>query len=335
MKNALEQLRDLLAGTADDQAVDEIREEFRDPASGTSMLFAAMKAIADRPFAIDWACLAEAAEELEVESAVTVTGLGSVPLAVARPSASAFLQDKEKTRLEQVRDILVGRVYGKEPQLRAGPAVAQEPVRSYQGERVGADADQHPYPAVELEPFRSYLEKLARVHLDPRLRRWLDPADVVQEALIRSYRAWPDLKNLDRQELKSLDRPVVLLDWLQRILLRTLAELAKRYYRDLQAVDLERSLEPDLDRSASGLAVWPAADQTSPSEEAEQVEMSHRLNGALAALPAPQREAVVLKYIHGWSLQRIGEHLGRTAPAVASLLRGGLEKLRRLLKPKE
>jgi RNA polymerase sigma-70 factor (ECF subfamily) len=181
-------------------------------------------------------------------------------------------------------------------------------------------------PAQALEPFRSYLEVLARVHLDPRLRGKLDPADVVQQALLRAHAAWP--------ALHSTDRPV-LAAWLRRILARTLADVVKHYERDRRAVDLERSLEADLDRSASGLAGWLAADQTSPSQAAERNEELLRLADALAALPEPQREVVVLKHLRGWTLQQIAEHIGRTVPAVASLLRRGLEDLRRRLAPKE
>ena len=48
---------------------------------------------------------------------------------------------------------------------------------------------------------------------------------------------------------------------------------------------------------------------------------------SLAALPEPQREVVVLKHLRDWSLQRIADQIGRTVPAVASLLRRGLEAL--------
>jgi RNA polymerase sigma-70 factor (ECF subfamily) len=181
-------------------------------------------------------------------------------------------------------------------------------------------------PSQALEPFRSYLEVLARVHLDPRLRGKLDPADVVQQALLRAYAAWPELKNPDRP---------VLLTWLRRILARTLADMVKHYDRDKRAVDLEHSLEADLDRSASGLAGWLAADQTSPSQAAVRNEELLHLADALTALPDPQREVVVLKHLRGWTLQRIADHLGRTVPAVASLLRRGLEELRRRLAPEE
>jgi RNA polymerase sigma-70 factor (ECF subfamily) len=134
--------------------------------------------------------------------------------------------------------------------------------------------------------------------------------------------------------MKNPERPV-LLAWLRRILARTLADVVKHYDRDRRAVDLEQSLEADLDRSASGLAGWLAADQTSPSQAAERNEELLRLADALAALPDPQREVVVLKHLRNWPLQRIAKHIGRTVPAVASLLRRGLEDLRRRLVPEE
>jgi RNA polymerase sigma-70 factor (ECF subfamily) len=179
-------------------------------------------------------------------------------------------------------------------------------------------------PAQALEPFRSYLEVLARVHLDPKLRGKLDPADVVQQVLLRAYAAWPEMHNPDQPALTA---------WLRRILARTLADVVKHFDRDKRAVDLERSLEADLDRSASGLAGWLAADQTSPSQAAIRNEEMLRLADALAALPEPQREVVVLKHLRGWTLQQIAEHLGRTVPAVASFLRRGLEDLRHRLAP--
>ncbi len=56
-----------------------------------------------------------------------------------------------------------------------------------------------------------------------------------------------------------------------------------------------------------------------------------RLVDALARLPDRMREVVVLKHCQGWTLQRIADHIGRSVPAVASLLRRGLADLRREL----
>ncbi len=106
-----------------------------------------------------------------------------------------------------------------------------------------------------LEPFRKYLTVLADLHLDRRLRGKLDPADVVQQAMLRATSAWSGLR--DR-------RPEVLVAWLRRILANVLADAVRHYERDERDVALERSIEADLDRSASGFAAWLAADQTSP-----------------------------------------------------------------------
>ena len=125
--------------------------------------------------------------------------------------------------------------------------------------------------------------------------------------------------------------PASLAAWLRKILARTLADTVKHYHRDRRDVDLEQALEADLDRSSSGLAGWLAADQTSPSEAAARNEELLRLANALAELPEPQREVVILKHCRGQTLQEIADHLGRSVPSVASLLRRGLAALRQRL----
>jgi RNA polymerase sigma-70 factor, ECF subfamily len=180
--------------------------------------------------------------------------------------------------------------------------------------------------AEALEPFRRYLEVLARVHLDPRLRGKLDPADVAQQTLLRACAALPEVRNRS---------PEVLAAWLRKILARTLADTVKHYHRDRRDVNLERSLEADLDRSSSSLAGWLAADQTSPSLAAQRNEELLQLADALAELPEPQREVVILKHCRGQTLRQIADHLGRSVPSVASLLRRGLEALRHRLSTSE
>lgn len=179
-------------------------------------------------------------------------------------------------------------------------------------------------PATPLEPFRRYLTVLASVHLDARLRGKLDPADVVQQTLLRACAAAADLRATD---------PPVVAAWLRKILAHELADAAKHFDRDKRAVNRERSLDADLDRSASGLAAWLAADETSPSGRAAKNEDLLRLADALAELPDRMREVVVLKHCQNWTLQQIADRVGKTVPAVASLLRRGLEQLRTRLAP--
>jgi RNA polymerase sigma-70 factor (ECF subfamily) len=93
----------------------------------------------------------------------------------------------------------------------------------------------------------------------------------------------------------------------------------------------ERSIEDAVDRSASGLEAWLAAEQSSPSEKASRNEQLLRLADALCNLPDDTREAVVLKHCQEWTLAEIADHLGRTPSAVASLLHRGLKQLRNLL----
>jgi RNA polymerase sigma-70 factor (ECF subfamily) len=177
-----------------------------------------------------------------------------------------------------------------------------------------------------IEPFRKYLHLLAELHLDRRLCGKLDPSDVVQQAMLRAYPAWKDLRQRD---------PEVLAAWLRRILASTLADAVKHFERDKRDVNLERSLQAELDRSASGIAAWLATDQTSPSGRAERNEELLRMVEALGQLPDVMREVVVMKHCQGRTLQQISARTGRSVPAVTSLLRRGLATMRNQLKAEE
>jgi RNA polymerase sigma-70 factor (ECF subfamily) len=185
--------------------------------------------------------------------------------------------------------------------------------------------DMNQAAADALEPYRQYLQILAELHLDRRLRGKLDAGDVVQQTFLRAYSAFNGLRQRE---------PEVLAAWLRKILASTLADAVKHYERDKRDIGLERSLQADLDRSVNGISGL-AVQQTSPSRHAERTEELLKLMDALARLPDQMREVVILKHCRGWTLQQIAEHLGKTAPAVASLLRRGLENLRSQMNPTE
>jgi RNA polymerase sigma-70 factor (ECF subfamily) len=101
--------------------------------------------------------------------------------------------------------------------------------------------------------------------------------------------------------------------------------------RDKRDVAREQPLEAALDDSASRLEAWLAAEQSSPSQQAQRHELAIRLAQALATLPENQREAVVLRHWQGCSLVEIGERLGCSTAAVTGLLHRGLRRLRQEL----
>ena len=94
----------------------------------------------------------------------------------------------------------------------------------------------------------------------------------------------------------------------------------------------ERSLEAELERSASRLEGLLAADQTSPSERAVRGEEFLRLARALSRLPEDQRRVVELHYLKGLTVAEVAERIGRTRPAAVGLLFRGLKRLRELLR---
>jgi len=179
-----------------------------------------------------------------------------------------------------------------------------------------ADADWGP------ERFRSYLLLLARVRLDPMVRSRVGASDVVQQTLLEAHRDRGQFQGRTVGEQAA---------WLRQLLARNLANVVRDERRDKRDVARDRPLQAALDESASRLEAWLAAEQSSPSQQADRHERAVRLAEALAALPETQREAVVLRHWHSCSLVEISERLGCTTAAVTGLLHRGLRSLRKRL----
>jgi RNA polymerase sigma-70 factor (ECF subfamily) len=170
-----------------------------------------------------------------------------------------------------------------------------------------------------VEEYRDYLQLLARLQLDPRLRGKLDPSDVVQQTLVKAHLAREQFRGATAGELAG---------WLRRILANTLIDATRKFQREL---DLEQHLEQQLSNSSARLEAWLAAEQSSPSEVAVRHEQLLRLATALTQLPEDQRAAVELHHLRDASVADIATQLGRTEASVAGLLRRGLKRLRELL----
>jgi RNA polymerase sigma-70 factor (ECF subfamily) len=173
-----------------------------------------------------------------------------------------------------------------------------------------------------LERYRDYLHLLARMHIDPRLRRDCDASDIVQTVMLKAYQGQADFRGATPEKMGA---------WLRQILANTLADVLRNRLRARRDVRREENLEQALNESSLRLAACAASSGPSPSDVLQVKENALRLAGALARLPEPQREAVTLKHFEGRPLFEVANLMDRSPAAVASLLRRGLAKLRELL----
>jgi RNA polymerase sigma-70 factor (ECF subfamily) len=171
-----------------------------------------------------------------------------------------------------------------------------------------------------LEKYRPYLHLLASLQISRRLRAKLEASDIVQQTLVQAIDGWEQFRGRTDAEAAA---------WLRNILSHQLANAFRDMRRQKRDVRRERSIEDSLEQSASRLQSWLAADQTSPSQGAIASEQAVELAKALAELPEAQWTAVTLHHFEGWTLEQVGEHLGRSPAAVAGLIKRALATLRK------
>ena len=172
--------------------------------------------------------------------------------------------------------------------------------------------------------YEAWLRLLARKEIDSRFAGKFDASDAVQQTLLEAWKGWDQCRGTDEPQR---------LAWLRQILTHTLANAARDWNRDKRDVTREQSLQLAVEQSSARLEAWLADDASSPSQRAARHEELLRLADALAALPGDQGEALTLYYLHGLSLEELGDRMGRSSAAAAGLIKRGLRALRGRLHP--
>jgi RNA polymerase sigma-70 factor (ECF subfamily) len=174
-----------------------------------------------------------------------------------------------------------------------------------------------------LEHYRPYLLVLAQRYLDPRLQGRLDPADVVQVTFLEAQR---DLESFRGEDIASM------LAWLRNILRNNIASMHQHHLMTKKrSAHLEAYSKTSTEEGQVELVDLLPSETTSPSQRAMRDEVSAELAASLMKLPDTQKEALRLRYLEGWSLKRISDHLQKSEMAVAGLLKRGLQGLRQEL----
>jgi len=176
-----------------------------------------------------------------------------------------------------------------------------------------------------LESYYPLLERWAAAYrLSGRLRRRLDPGDLVQETLVKALAGAAAFRGTTEAEWVR---------WLQGVLASTLADEVRRARAHKRDVARERSLEDILESPTCRLEELLAASQPSPDQQAELQELLGHLARAVVSLPGDQREAVVLCELRQLPVAEAAARLSRTRKSVACLLYRGRRRLRELLGP--
>lgn len=176
-----------------------------------------------------------------------------------------------------------------------------------------------------LEQYRGFLLMLAHRYLSERLRRRVDPSDIVQVTFLEAKRDLPNFRG---------NTPAEFSGWLRGMLKNNVATAVTRHVmtkkRSLKREVNEANRAGDDSAGAAWITQLPGS-STSPSGVAMKQEAVIALLSALHELPETQAEAIRLRYMEGLPLADIVERMGKSDTAVAGLLKRGLQKLRKVI----
>ena len=174
-----------------------------------------------------------------------------------------------------------------------------------------------------LQWYASYLTILATTQLDRRLRRRVNPSDLVQETMLAAHRDFAAFRGASQPEM---------LGWLRKILIntmhRTFATHVKAGKRDIRReVSIDR-ISSQMEESACNLASILPGKAASPSEPMRSRERAVDLANQLNQLPSQYRDVIVFRVLQGLSFDEIAHRMDRSSGAVRMLWLRALDQFK-------
>ncbi len=173
-----------------------------------------------------------------------------------------------------------------------------------------------------LQAYRNYLIVLATMQLDGRLRRRMNPSDLVQDALLAAHRDFHQFRGCSSGEFTA---------WLRKILIHCLHHAVEMHIR-AKARDVRQEISLDqahqaLDRSGLSPINLLADRGPSPSAPVQQRETAVAFANRLGQLRPPYRDVIVLRGIQGLPFEEVAKRMDRKPGAVRMLWLRAIEKL--------
>ncbi len=179
-----------------------------------------------------------------------------------------------------------------------------------------------------LQLYRNYLTILATTQLDRRLRRRVNPSDLVQDAMLAAHSDFAKFQGCSEREL---------LAWLRQILINCLHHVIETHLR-AKMRDMRREISVEqvgatLDRSACNFTQMLADRGPSPSAPMQQRERAVALADQLSRLPPQYRDVIVLRNLQGLSFDEVAERMDRKPGTVRMLWLRAIEKFKQIYQP--
>jgi len=181
-----------------------------------------------------------------------------------------------------------------------------------------------------LELYRNYLTILATTQFNRRLRRRMNPSDLVQETMLAAHRDFDKFRGSTEREF---------LGWLRQILINSLHHAVETHLkakkRDVRCEISIEQVSAALDRSVVNFANILADPGPSPSTPMRKREHAVALSDQLAKLRPQYRDVIVLRNLQGLSFDEIAERMDRKSGAVRMLWLRAIEKFKQVCEPVE